>query len=59
MINETDIAIDNLAEDFFFDLDQAIEDISEQLMDEHNVAPELMSQVISAYYIARAKQEEE
>jgi len=58
MINETDIAIDNLAEEFFHLLDRAIEDISEDLIDEHNIAPELMSKVISSFYLTRAKAEE-
>jgi|TARA_R100000479_G_C6357746_1_gene191720 hypothetical protein len=55
MINETDIAIDELAEDLFSDLDDELNELCGHLMEQYKINVDMMAKIIDAWHIANAK----
>jgi hypothetical protein len=49
MITESDIIFDNLAEDVFPLLEEAIDREAEHIMDEFNISPETMVKLIESW----------
>jgi|TARA_Y100001938_G_scaffold147741_1_gene229668 hypothetical protein len=55
MTNETDIAIDELAEDLFSDLDDELNELCGHLMEQYKINVDMMAKIIDAWHIANAK----
>lgn len=56
MTTERDIMIDELAEDVFPEFDEAVDSVSEMLMEEEGINSEVMIDLIHAWLLKRAKQ---
>jgi len=59
MTTENDFIWDDLVEETFPEFDEAIDSVSEMIMEEKSISPEVAIELIHAWLLKRAKQTEE